>query len=188
MFIGDVIDPLIMRITLEKVQGEYQGACYPFMRRDELKGSNRLLFNPDGSLYVGITDRGWSRGSSGLEKITWTGKMPFEMKQMSLVKNGFEITFTQPIDPATGNDPKSYNLNTWHYDYGRHYGSPEYDRAAVPVKAVKLAADNTKATITVDSLHDKQWIYYLSADGIRNTQGASLRNKEAYYTLNRLQK
>ena len=186
MFIGDVIDPLIMRITLEKVQGEFQGACYPFMKRDEIKGSNRLLFHPDGSLYVGITDRGWSRGSTGLQKITWTGKMPFEIKEMSLAKGGFDLTFTQPVDPVTGNDPRSYNLNCWHYKYGRQYGSPDLDKASVPITAVKLSADNTKASLTIESLHDKQWIYYLSADGIKNAEGGSLRNKEVYYTLNRL--
>ena len=72
--VGDVIDPILMRVTLEKVDGEYQGAVYPFMRRDELKGSNRLLFHADGPLYIGTTDRGWSRGSTGLQRITWTGR------------------------------------------------------------------------------------------------------------------
>jgi hypothetical protein len=187
MFLGDVIDPLIMRITLEKVQGEYQGACYPFMRRDELKGSNRLIFHPtDGSLYVGTTDRGWSRGSSGLQHITWTGKPVFDIKEMSLAKEGFTITFTQPIDPTSGADVKSWNLTTWHYKYGRQYGSPDLDKQAAKITAIHLSPDKTQATLSVEGLHDKQWIYYLGADGIKNSEGQALRNKEAYYTLNRL--
>jgi hypothetical protein len=187
MFLGDVIDPLIMRITLEKVQGEYQGACYPFMRRDELKGSNRLIFHPtDGSLYVGTTDRGWSRGSSGLQKITWTGNPVFDIKEMSLAKEGFTITFTQPIDPASAADVKSWNLSTWHYKYGRQYGSPDLDKQAAKITAVKLSPDHTQATLSVEDLHDRQWIYYLVADGVKTPGGEALRNKEAYYTLNRL--
>src|SRR3954466_13959895 len=108
MFLRAGIDPLIMRITLEKVGGEYQGACYPFMRRDELKGSNRLIFHPtDGSLYVGTTDRGWSRGPRGLHHTPWTRKPVFDIKEMSLAKDGFTITFTQPIDPTSAADVKS---------------------------------------------------------------------------------
>jgi hypothetical protein len=187
MFLGDVIDPLIMRVTLEKVQGEYQGACYPFMRRDELRGSNRLLFSSDGSLYVGITDRGWSRGSSGLQRLTWTAKPVFDIKQMSLTKSGFDVTFTQPVDEKSALDPKSYNLTTWHYKYGRQYGSPEYDKQPVKITAVKLSDDKARVSLTVDTLHDHQWIYYLVADGVTTPAGAGLRNKEAYYTLNRLQ-
>jgi hypothetical protein len=186
MFLGDVIDPLVMRVSLEKVDGEYQGACYPFMRREELRGSNRLIFHPDGPLYVGITDRGWSRGSTGLQKITWTGKDVFDIKQMSLMKDGFEVTFTQPVDEALAKDPKSYNLTTWHYKYGRQYGSPEIDKQAAKVTAIALSADKTKVSLTVENLRDHQQIYHLSADGIKAAAGQPLRNREAYYTLNRL--
>ncbi|MDB5322997.1 MAG: hypothetical protein JWN40_4628, partial [Phycisphaerales bacterium] len=184
MFLGDVIDPLIMRITLEKVQGEYQGACYPFMRRDELKGSNRLIFHPtDGSLYVGTTDRGWSRGSTGLQRIAWTGKPVFDIKEMAIAKGGFTVTFTQAVDPASAADLKSWNLTTWHYKYGRQYGSPDLDKQPVKITSVQLSPDNMQATLSVEELHDRQWIYYLSADGIKTPAGQALRNKEAYYTL-----
>ena len=186
MFLGDVIDPLIMRITLEKVQGEYQGACYPFMRRDELKGSNRLIFHPtDGSLYVGTTDRGWSRGSSGLQHITWTGKPVFDIKEMSLAKDGFDVTLTGPADESAA-DPKAWSLTTWHYKYGRQYGSPDLDKAPVKITAVTLSEDRTKASLKVEELHDRQWIYYLVGDGVKSKKGEGLRNREAYYTLNRL--
>ena len=189
MFVGDVIDPILMRVTLEKVDGEYQGAAYPFMRRDELKGSNRLLFHDTGPLYVGTTDRGWSRGSSGLQRITYTGKPVFDIQQMSLTKDGFTVKLTQPADPTTATDPKSWNLTTWHYKYGRQYGSPELDKQPVKITTITLSADHTTATLTVDGpLKHRQQIYHLTADGLRTPAGQPLRNKEAYYTLNRLLK
>ena len=49
VFVGDMTIPIVMRVTLEKVDGEYQGACYPFMKREELRGANRIIFAPDGS-------------------------------------------------------------------------------------------------------------------------------------------
>jgi hypothetical protein len=186
MILGDVIDPLIMRVTLEKIGGEYQGACYPFMRRDELKGSNRLLFHEAGPLYVGIADRGWSRGSAGLQRIAWTGKPVADIKEMSVTKNGFTITFTQPVDPATAKEIASYNLTCWRYKYGRQYGSGEIDKQPARITAVTLSEDNTRATLTVADLRERQWVYHLSADAIKTPDGQPLRNKQAYYTLNKL--
>jgi hypothetical protein len=105
---------------------------------------------------------------------------------MSLAKEGFTITFTQPIDPASAADVKSWNLSTWHYKYGRQYGSPDLDKQAAKITVVKLSPDHTQATLSVEDLHDRQWIYYLVADGVKTPAGEALRNKEAYYTLNRL--
>ena len=44
---------------MEKVEGEYQGACFPFVG-GFASGIVRLSFAPDGSLMVGMTSRGWS--------------------------------------------------------------------------------------------------------------------------------
>ena len=51
-----------MRVALEKVAGQWQGAVFPF-RAGFQSGNNRLAFAPDGSLWVGQTDRGW--GATG---------------------------------------------------------------------------------------------------------------------------
>jgi hypothetical protein len=109
---------------------------------------------------------------------------------MSIVPDGFEVTFTQPVDPATAADARSYNFTCWHYKYGRQYGSPEMEKQAVKIAGVKLSDDKTKVTLTVaGEIHARQWIYYLVADGVRNADGGEgLRNKEVYYTVNRLRK
>jgi sugar lactone lactonase YvrE len=53
-FVGDQTRAIVMRVALEKVNGRYQGACFPF--RSGLQcGVNRLAFGPDGSLYAGQT-------------------------------------------------------------------------------------------------------------------------------------
>src|SRR5439155_18862281 len=62
MLVGDQNKSNVMRVYLEKVNGRFQGACFPFRSGFE-SGVNRLAFGPDGSLYVGMTNRGW--GSSG---------------------------------------------------------------------------------------------------------------------------
>ena len=80
-FVGDQTKSIVMRVYLEKVNGRYQGACFPFRSGFEC-GVNRLAFGPDGSLYVGMTNRGWgSVGGKpyGLQRLVYTGVLPFEI-------------------------------------------------------------------------------------------------------------
>ncbi len=73
-----------MRVYLEKVQGHYQGACFPF-RKGFSSGNVGLEMTPSGSMFVGGTNRGWgSTGSApfAIERLDWTGKFPFEIKEM----------------------------------------------------------------------------------------------------------
>ncbi|MEZ6044520.1 MAG: hypothetical protein R3C11_02845 [Planctomycetaceae bacterium] len=78
MFVGDQSDSTIMRCSLEKVDGHYQGACFPF-RHGIASGTLPLEFSTDGKLFAGGTNRGWgSIGSApfSLQRISWSGKVP----------------------------------------------------------------------------------------------------------------
>ena len=104
LFVGDQTHSTVMRVYLEKVNGHYQGACFPF-RQGFGSGNVPIRFAPDGSLIVGGTNRGWgSRGPKpfALERLVWTGKTPFEIHEMHAKPDGFELTFTQPIDAEDG--------------------------------------------------------------------------------------
>ena len=75
--------------------------------RASARASCRCCSRQDGSLFVGGTNRGWgSRGSKpfALERLVWTGKVPFEIHEMHARPDGFELTFTQPVDPKTAGD------------------------------------------------------------------------------------
>jgi len=61
---------------------------------------NRLAFGPDGSLYVGQTNRGWgSLGgkAQGLQRLSFTGQAATEVHDVKLTKSGFDFTFTKPL-------------------------------------------------------------------------------------------
>jgi hypothetical protein len=95
-----------MRMSLEKVNGKYQGACYPF-REGFQSGTVRARWGNDGSIFVGMTSRGWgSTGKDlyGLQRLVWNGRLPFEMKTISARPDGFEIEFTQPVDAKTASN------------------------------------------------------------------------------------
>jgi glucose/arabinose dehydrogenase len=187
LFVGDQTHSTVMRVFLEKVNGHYQGACFPF-RGGLGSGSLSLQFAPDGSLFVGGTNRGWgSRGSQpySLERLVWTGKTPFEVSQMRAKSDGFELTFTQPIDPATAADPASYSMSTYAYIYQSQYGSPEVDVTTPTITRVEIGANNRTVRLFIDKLEEGH-VHELHLSGVRSATGQPLLHTVAYYTLNYL--
>ncbi len=186
-FVGDQTKSIVMRVYLEKIGGRYQGACFPF-RSGFQCGVNRLVFGPDGSLYVGETNRGWgSLGGKpyGLQRLVYTGVLPFEIHEMHLTKEGFDLTFTKPLDPDASKKLEAYSLSSFTLYYWGTYGSPEVDRKAEKVQAVTVSADRMKASLKVDGFRPGR-IYELHLDGIKSADGDTLLHPEAYYTLNQL--
>lgn len=187
MFLGDQTRSILMRGTLEKVQGEYQGAVYPF-REGFHSGNNRLVFGPDGSLYIGQTSRGWRSeggGSYGLQRMVWTGRVPLEVSEMALSADGFELTFTRPLDFETASDPDNYSFLHYHYHYHKSYGSPKVDPTEVAVEEVMVFDGGRRVSLILPALVRGK-IYELRLDGLRGADGSTLLNPSAFYTLNYL--
>ncbi len=185
LFVGDQTHSTVMRVYLEKVKGHYQGACFPF-RSGFGSGSLSLEMTPQGALFVGGTSRGWgSRGNKGyaLDRLEWTGDVPFEIHEMHALSDGFELTFTKPINPETAGDVKSYDLSTYCYIYQSAYGSPEVDATKPTIEKVTVGADGKSVRLTVNGLVEGH-VHELSAKGVTSTVGGPLLHNMAYYTLN----
>ena len=185
LFVGDQTHSTVMRVALEKVKGHYQGACFPF-RSGFGSGSLSLLFAPDGSLFVGGTNRGWgSRGQQpySLDRLVWTGRTPFEVHEMRARPDGFELTFTEAVDPATAGNVASYKMNTFTYIYQAAYGSPEVDATTPQITKVEVGPDNKSVRLVIDKLQEGH-VHELHLDGVRSATGKPLLHPVAYYTLN----
>jgi len=184
VFVGDQFDASINRVTLERIGGHWQGACYPFVR-GLASGVVRLALAPDGSLLVGMTDRGWgSLGlrTQGLQRLVWTGATPFELLEMRARPGGFELEFTRPLDPGTAADPATWRMESYTYLLHSEYGSPEVDRAEAPVTAAELDADGRTVRIEVDGLRPVH-VHELRFPDLRDADGTAARFDRAYYTL-----
>ena len=184
MFIGDQSFSQINRVFVEKVNGRLQSAVFAF-RSGFGSGNVPHLFTKDGSLYVGGTNRGWgSRGNKqgAIDRIYWSGKTPFEVHEMRIKPDGFELTFTLPIDSATVADLKSYAIKTYTYILQSDYGSPEVDATTPTIKSVKVAADGKSARLYIDGLVIGS-VHELSMPGIRSADGLPLLHNTGYYTL-----
>lgn len=189
MFVGDQTNSTVMRCFLETVDGHYQGACFPF-REGFASGTLTLEMSPNGSMFVGGTNRGWgSRGNKpyALERLSWTGKTPFEIHEMRAQPDGFELTFTEPVHRASAANLESYKLQTYTYIFQAAYGSPEVDFTTPTIKSATVADDNKSVRLVIDGLQEGH-IHELVAAGVKSAGELPLLHKEAYYTLNRIPK
>ncbi len=185
LFVGDQMNASVMRVDLERVGGAWQGACFPF-REGFACGVNRVCFGPDGSMFAGLTNRGWgSLGgrSSGLQRLRYSGDVPFEILHLRATPDGFEIEFTRPADTATAGSPASYALSSFTYKRFEEYGSPEIERRDLAIRAAAASPDGKSVRLTVSGLR-RGFVHELHADGVRSAEGAPLLHPEAYYTLN----
>jgi hypothetical protein len=186
MMVAEFTDAKVSRVFLEKVGGEYQGAAFPFLS-GFASGIVRLLFAPDGSLMVGMTSRGWSSlgtKSYGLQRVRWNGTTPFAIKAMHAMPDGFELLFTEPVDPATAANPASYSMKNYAYFYSGAYGSDEIQTQPNPITSATVSPDHLRVRLKVDALREL-YVHELRCEGVRSATGAPLDHPDAYYTLNR---
>ncbi|HZZ43703.1 MAG TPA: hypothetical protein VFE58_12255 [Tepidisphaeraceae bacterium] len=184
IFCGDTVAPIVTRVFLEKVAGEYQGACFPFFKDPIIEGANRFAFGPDGALYMGLTNRGWAGGTYGIRRITWTGKMPLEIQKIELQHDGFLLTFTKPVSAAAA-DPATYQILHYRYEYHHDYGSDELDKTPVKVTRAEISSDRMTAHLVLPEMTPGR-VYQIEIPKLAAEDGTGLRTTIAWYTLNRL--
>lgn len=178
----------IIRAALEKVNGEYQGACFPFWGKG-LLGPLVLAFDPRGRLFVGsITEPGWmsqpDRGA--LFRIDYTGRTPFEIRSIHARPRGFRVVFTKPVDPATARDPASWSVEHHRYEVTGAYGSPELDRTRVGVSKAAPSADARSVDLDLAAPLVAERVYMISARGVKSAKGEPPVTPVGAYTLNEI--
>jgi hypothetical protein len=185
MFLGDYTQSILMRATTEQVNGVWQGACYPF-REGLSTGILNVEFTPGGNLLCGGTNRGWPvRGIKpfALERLEWSGKMPFEINRITIEPDGFQVTFTKPVEPVTGNAPSSYAITAFTHPYHAGYGGPEIDQHTPNVKSVTLAEDGLSAKLVLERI-EPGFVYELDLVRLRSRDQEELLHRNAFYTVN----
>ncbi|HEY1171285.1 MAG TPA: hypothetical protein VGH19_07965 [Verrucomicrobiae bacterium] len=197
LMVGDFQNAIVMRVALEKVNGEWQGAVFPFAKGFG-SGVNRLVFGPDGKLYVGgCKNKAWAAVAPkeySLDRVSFTGKTPFEVKDVKALKDGFELTFTEPVAADTGALADSYDMVQFGYHYHQKYGSPELDHegkenssTGIKVTKAALSADRLKVKLTVDGWKTG-YVTMVRCLDVANDDGKKLRHDTFWYTLNQIPK
>jgi len=188
VFVGDQGQSKIMRVVMEKVNGEFQGVAFDFKEGFQ-SGILRMDWGNDGSLFIGETNRGWGSAgnqNSGFERLIWTGKVPMEMKTVSARPDGFEIAFTKPVDRKLAENLDSYSGQSFTYKYHSVYGSPTINAEPLKIKGVKVAEDGLSVRLVVDNL-TRYYIHEINVPGIRSAdEQLPVLHPTAYYTLNNI--
>lgn len=186
-FVADQGHSKIMRMTLEKVKGNYQGACFPFYE-GFASGLLRLRWGVDGSIFAGMTSRGWAstgKAEYALQRLVWNGENPFEMKNIHALPDGFEIEFTFPVDPGKLKNPLNYSLSSFTYKYHQAYGSPIIRSQARSIVGIIPSTDGKKVKLVLDSLIEGH-IHEVKLQHLTSTNNKPLLHDVAYYTVNNI--
>ncbi|MEM9802736.1 MAG: family 16 glycoside hydrolase, partial [Planctomycetota bacterium] len=190
--VAELTNGMILRAGLEEVQGQLQGWIVPL--RTELGSVNRVIQAPDGSVFCGLTNRGWGGAApaDGLRRVRSTGLETMEIAGMTLLDYdeeyeacGFELSFGHPI--ADGWEPGDETVTAirYDYDYWWEYGSPERHVTPMENTALQLSDDRTKLVVRSYDLFPAQCVR-ITLEGVTAASGAPLLHPEIAYTVNQL--
>jgi hypothetical protein len=193
LLIGDVTYGGLQRAYLEKVRGEYQGAVFRHTQGLE-SGLTETTLGPDGAIYVaGLgADGNWGQEGKlkfGLQKLTPTGANTFDMKSMSATRDGFTVTYTQPLSDETvakiaEDAGAAYAVQQWRYSATEQYGGPKVDEETLSVTAAQVSRDRRTVTLKVAGLKPDHVVHLRSPRPFSSSGGQELWSTEAWYTLN----
>ncbi len=181
LFVGDVgygANPGVMRVALENVKGQYQGACFRFIDGQPF-GCERMRFGPDGQLYLASL-------TSGLTRMSFDGQTPLSIHSVRIrpAGQGFVVHLTRPLDADTQLSTTQFRVKRYHYLYTGNYGSPQADETIVSVQQVDLSADLTTITLTFPvETYPIGMVYEINLGKLTSAEGDELIHNEAWYTV-----
>ena len=111
--------------------------------------------------------------------------MPFEINRITIAPEGFKITFTKPVDRATGSSTDSYAISAFTHPYQGAYGGPEVEQHQPGVTSVSLADDGLSATLTLEQLREG-FVYEVDLVKLRSRDNEELLHRNAFYTVNEI--
>jgi cytochrome c len=188
MLHGDVTLGGLQRVFVEKIASDYQGCVFRLSQGLEA-GVNRLIWGPDGALYVGGIGAPGNWGQQGklqygLQKLVLTDQAAFEMLAVRMKSNGVEIEFTAPLRLGGSPRPEDYEIRQWRYVPTNQYGGPKVDEEPLPVRSVRLSADRRRAFLELAGMKPKHVVYVHIVNPFVDTHNRELWSTESWCTVN----
>ena len=188
MIHGEVTHGGVKRVFVEKVNGAYQGCVFRFIQGLEA-GVNRMVYGPDGALYIGgVGSTGnWQHSNKlwyGLQRLEYNEQSTFEMLAVRAKSNGIEIEFTEPLDINDGWDKNDYEIRQWYYLPTKEYGGPKLDDKALDILSVNVSDDRKKVFLELAGMEEDHLIYVHLNKSFVSANNHELWTTEAWYTMN----
>lgn len=192
MLVGDVTYGGLQRVFVEKVNGVYQGTVFRHSQGLEA-GVNRIVWGPDGCLYVGgVGSNGnWNHLGHlyGLQRLRPNREHPpFEVVEVRTRKDGFDLYFSKPLREFVGQAEKMRSallrsiVRQWRYERTIGYGGPKVDEETLRITDVEIRGN--RARLKIPYLK-KGRVVYLNLRGFKEVR-APLYSPESWTTLNEI--
>ncbi|MEO0474669.1 MAG: hypothetical protein AAF085_01685 [Planctomycetota bacterium] len=181
----------IRRVQFEQVEGVWQGAIYRHSHGFEA-GTNRLVWGPDGALYVGCMGHkgnwSWKGKKTGLQRLVPNSKTAFEFAEVNATKDGFEVYFTEPVDKAQLEDKSKWAVNAWTYKKTQRYGGPKIPKDAkeqvVGIEMISASDDGLAVEIILAKDRQANHVYHIRSD-VTSKKGTKMWSNEVWYTFHK---
>jgi hypothetical protein len=179
----------LIRMSLQRVGDEYQGAAYPFSYDTPVKGptfAGPIVCSvaPNGDLYVGsLRESGWGGGNNTGEivKLSYApATLPAGIAEILAMHDGFTIKFTQPVQRSLAADVSRYHVMSYRRISTPKYGGDDVDRREEQVAAVTVAAADRVHVRLADRLRSG-FVYEFRLQPL--VEGTFFPS-EGHYTLN----
>jgi glucose/arabinose dehydrogenase len=191
MLVGDVKYGGINRVSLEQVDGTWQGAAFRFTQGLE-GGINRIVFGPDGSLYAGAIggdhSSTWNwvnplgeKTYQGLQRLRFTDREVFDFENVTATPAGLHIAFTKPVDRDWLSQPDNFAVTQWTYAATARYGGEKLNLVRLAITKATPADDGKSVELAIGSLREGYVAHILTEP--KSIDGESLWSTEAWYTL-----
>ncbi len=187
---GEVTHGGIKRVSLDEVNGAYQGCAFRFCQGLEA-GINRMVWGPDGRLYVGGVgmNGGWSHRETqfGLQCLQQNDEVPLDIHSIEARSNGFKINFTKPLASQHRLDLQHLiQVESWYYKPTKNYGGPKLDQRKESINGIEVDNNGKQVILTIDNLRKKHVYHFYFSPEIHSNQDERLWAGDAWYTLNQI--
>ncbi len=179
----------LIRMSLQKVGGQYQGAAYMFSRTpvaDEatFEGPVTCAVSPEGELFVGsIHDSGWGGGQNtgSIVRLKADGGLPLGIDEVRATATGFEIIFTQPVEADRATQAKNYSIRSYRRISTPAYGGDDQDEHNEPIRGLKISADFKTVNLELNELHGG-YVYEINVGSVVSGE-QTLFPSQAHYNM-----
>jgi hypothetical protein len=177
--IGEMNQPTMVRVLDDEVDGFFQTGLVKMFDESPLgNGSNRIAFGNDGSIYVGKIQLSWA-GGKGITRIKWNGKPYAQLEKMKALPKGFELIFSQPIDPASLN----YMVVKSHtYEYNSSYGAPKINERQLVINHSSISPDGLKLTLDIGPLKEN-YLHLIDMSAMHTKNGGIIYGNKVWYQV-----
>lgn len=195
----------LVRMSLQKVGEEYQGAAYLFSRPptessdgaplqigQDASGTSQKNFegpivcevSPAGELYVGsLLDSGWGGGQNtgSIVRLTPSAELPLGIAEVRATARGFEVDFTQVVHAEKAADIENYQLRSYQRISTPAYGGDDQDERHETIAAAQVSKDCKRVTLELHELR-AGFVYELNVAAL-GSDSQSLFPSQAHYTM-----